>query len=47
MTMRKWQRKKKPTPNEASQGIKEKVKEKASSSKKYMPNLLKKDEKHH
>jgi hypothetical protein len=45
MTMKKWQKKKKPSSNEASQGIKEKVKEKASSSKKYMPNLLKKDEK--
>ncbi|MEH7529809.1 conjugal transfer protein [Priestia megaterium] len=43
--MKKWQKKKKPSSNEASQGIKEKVKEKASSSKKYMPNLLKKDEK--
>ncbi|MDD9791762.1 conjugal transfer protein [Priestia megaterium] len=43
--MRKWQKKKKPTPNESSQGIKEKAKEKASASKKYMPNLLKKDEK--
>ena len=43
--MRKWQKKKKPTPNESSHGIKEKVKEKASASKKYMPNLLKKDEK--
>ncbi|MFD0084685.1 conjugal transfer protein [Priestia megaterium] len=43
--MKKWQKKKKPSSNEASQGIKEKVKEKANSSKKYMPNLLKKDEK--
>ncbi|QSX23968.1 conjugal transfer protein [Priestia megaterium] len=43
--MRKWQKKKKPTPNESSQGIKEKVKDKVSTSKKYMPNLLKKDEK--
>lgn len=39
--MRKWQKKKKPTPKEPSEGIKEKV----STSKKYMPNLLKKDEK--
>ncbi|NGY93877.1 hypothetical protein F3K44_31430 [Bacillus megaterium] len=36
---------KKPTPNESSEGIKEKAKEKVSLSKKYMPNLLKKDEK--
>lgn len=43
--MRKWQKKKKPTPNESSEGIKEKVKDKVSTSKKYMPNLLKKDEK--
>ena len=43
--MRKWQKKKKPTPNESSEGIKEKAKEKVSLSKKYMPNLLKKDEK--
>lgn len=44
MTVKKWQKKKKPTPNETSPGIKEKVKQKASASKKYMPNLLKKDE---
>jgi len=43
--MRKWQKKKKPTSNESSEGIKEKVKDKVSTSKKYMPNLLKKDEK--
>jgi len=43
--MRKWQKKKKPTPTESSQGIKEKVKDKVGTSKKYMPNLLKKDEK--
>jgi len=43
--MRKWQKKKKPAPNESSQGIMEKAKDKVSLSKKYMPNLLKKDEK--
>ncbi|MDD1516227.1 conjugal transfer protein [Priestia megaterium] len=43
--MRKWQKKKKPAPNEPSQGTKEKARQKASASKKYMPNLLKKDEK--
>ncbi|MFE7083252.1 conjugal transfer protein [Priestia megaterium] len=43
--MKKWQKKKKPAPKDPSQGIKEKVKDKVSTSKKYMPNLLKKDEK--
>lgn len=43
--MKKWQKKKKPASTAPSQVPKEKGKEKVGSSKKYMPNLLKKDEK--
>ncbi|MEB4872128.1 conjugal transfer protein [Priestia megaterium] len=43
--MKKWQKKKKPTSTDPSQVPKEKGKEKVGSSKKYMPNLLKRDEK--
>ncbi|WP_394530792.1 conjugal transfer protein [Priestia aryabhattai] len=43
--MKKWQRKKKPASTDPSQVPKEKRKEKVGSSKKYMPNLLKRDEK--
>lgn len=43
--MKKWQKKKKPASTDPSQVPKEKGKEKVGSSKKYMPNLLKRDEK--
>ncbi|PFB04594.1 hypothetical protein CN383_06425, partial [Priestia megaterium] len=40
-----WQKKKKPASTDPSQVPNEKGKEKVGSSKKYMPNLLKRDEK--
>lgn len=43
--MKKWQKKKKLASTDPSQVPKEKGKEKVGSSKKYMPNLLKRDEK--
>lgn len=43
--MKKWQKKKKPASTDPSQAPKENGKEKVGSSKKYMPNLLKRDEK--